>query len=624
MATLEELIVHIGVDDSDVETGMDNTAGIFKSSLSKIGLGLGVAGGALEAFNRSQQDTTVAINNLADATGISEDAIRDLATETSNATFPLEEVLDLMETGRKSGLQSAESLQEYATLWDMVGDATGESGPELAKAGVALRGLGIAAGEEKEALDAFGFIMRETNTSVGDFLKFVERTGPELRDLGLDVDETAGLLSVMETKFGLSGRTARQEFREAVSKSDGSLKDLLKTLKITPEEFEAADEAVKGSGKAIEEQAQNVADSKTALQGIEDTLNDLMTTVAPFAETIGVLAPILIGLGIAMKLASIGTWLFNTALLANPITWIILAIIALIAIIVLLVMHWDTVVAAVSDAWDAVVEAVGSAIDWITGKIGAGLDWLRGIWDNVWKFVEDRINDAVTTVRGWITNAVTWIIQRINFLRRLPGMVGEFFRNMAVRAITKGVQLINWVRKLPGKVVGFLSGLGGRLVAAGRNALNGLWNGLKSVWNSIAAWFREKVDWITGLWPFSPPEHGPLRARPLDKAGANVMGDLQAGIEAGTPALLGQLRDVAEAVSMPGVEISTPGMTVPDVPDVRRGGDGAALAGDLPEEFVATATIDLGDGIDKKIELKFQRKDRDLKRRVKAGAGAAR
>lgn len=86
------------------------------------------------------------------------------------------------------------------------------------------------------------------------------------------------------------------------------------------------------------------------------------------------------------------TWGFTAALLANPLTWIVLAVIALIAGLVLLVVYWDEVAAAfmrfiqpimpmlelVKAAWDVFTAAMsamnpfkllGDALDWIIKKI---------------------------------------------------------------------------------------------------------------------------------------------------------------------------------------------------------------------------------------------------------------
>ena len=127
--------------------------------------------------------------------------MRDLVRETSNVTFPLEEVIGVMERGREQGLKSADQLQKFASFWDMVGDATGENAVTLAEAGVKLRSLGIAAGDESQALGAFGFISQETTQDIGGFLDIVERVGPDLNEMGAGVDEAAALLEILEGRI---------------------------------------------------------------------------------------------------------------------------------------------------------------------------------------------------------------------------------------------------------------------------------------------------------------------------------------------------------------------------------------------------------------------------------------
>ncbi len=84
-------------------------------------------------------------------------------------------------------------------------------------------------------------------------------------------------------------------------------------------------------------------------------------------------------------------WSFTAALLANPITWVVLAIIGLIAVIVLLIRHWDTVKVAVIGAWETIKGAVGAGVAFvgnlannfwlvIKGGIDKALAWLNGLW----------------------------------------------------------------------------------------------------------------------------------------------------------------------------------------------------------------------------------------------------
>ncbi len=175
----------------------------MEANWKKVGLATAGAATAIEMFARKQAPMLEASRKIAAAIDMEEKAFRQLAIETANVTFPLKDVLDLMELGKQAGLDSADSLKDYATFWDTIGDATGESGVQLGKMGVSLRGIGIELGNEKEALAAFGYITESTSGSINDFLMFLDKCGPELREMNMDVNQSASILGVLEKEFGI-------------------------------------------------------------------------------------------------------------------------------------------------------------------------------------------------------------------------------------------------------------------------------------------------------------------------------------------------------------------------------------------------------------------------------------
>lgn len=124
-------------------------------------------------------------------------------------------------------------------------------------------------------------------------------------------------------------------------------------------------------------------------------------------------------------------WAFTTALLANPITWIVLGIVALIAAIVALIVYWDEVVAAmrraaawVGEVWNSVVMGVKTALsaawEWLVGMFSAIGEFLAGLpgtffeagaalfgafWDglkSVASSVVDWISETLGTIRSYL------------------------------------------------------------------------------------------------------------------------------------------------------------------------------------------------------------------------------
>lgn len=71
-------------------------------------------------------------------------------------------------------------------------------------------------------------------------------------------------------------------------------------------------------------------------------------------------------------------WAFTAALLANPVTWIVIGIIALIAVIILLRQNWEQVSAFLTSIWAGVVSNITMGVENIKNAIGAIPEWIQG------------------------------------------------------------------------------------------------------------------------------------------------------------------------------------------------------------------------------------------------------
>jgi len=126
-----------------------------------------------------------------------------------------------------------------------------------------------------------------------------------------------------------------------------------------------------------------------------------------------------------MLLATGAMWLFNAALWANPITWIVVGVIALGAAIVLAVIHWDKLKAA-----------GGAALSWIGEKLKGVKTWFGDFWEALpvqagfalglvaAQFTPDGIIAHWETVKGWFAGFWDWLPG--GFRRALDAVVGIF------------------------------------------------------------------------------------------------------------------------------------------------------------------------------------------------------
>lgn len=172
---------------------------------------------------------------------------------------------------------------------------------------------------------------------------------------------------------------------------------------------------------------------------------------------------------------------------------------------------WQGICDFVSGIWDAISGLVSAAINFVLGIIGGVLAAIRSIWNDVW---------------GWVSS-----------------FIGDTWNNVC-EAVSNGVDsAIEFVSGLPDAVIGFFSNAGDWLVDAGKNILQGLWNGL------VAAkdWLIDKVkgiaDWIIDN---KGPKSYDLKM--LVPNGQWIMSSLCSGIESGMPKLQGTLSGVSSQI----------------------------------------------------------------------------
>jgi phage-related minor tail protein len=94
-------------------------------------------------------------------------------------------------------------------------------------------------------------------------------------------------------------------------------------------------------------------------------------------------------------------WLWNAALAANPITWVVVGIAALIAAGVLLYRNWDTVKEKAGMLWDKTKEVFGNIFNWAKEKIQPVVNFFKSLGD---KFNDFKNAIANFKMPKWVTS----------------------------------------------------------------------------------------------------------------------------------------------------------------------------------------------------------------------------
>ena len=119
------------------------------------------------------------------------------------------------------------------------------------------------------------------------------------------------------------------------------------------------------------------------------------------------------------------TWAWTAALLANPITWVVVAAVGAVALIY---KYWEPISGFFVKLWDAVKVNSGAAWEWIKGVWGSVTGWFGRLWTGVESFFSNlslfdagkailtTLGEGILGAGGWLLDQVTSVFGKVRGL----------------------------------------------------------------------------------------------------------------------------------------------------------------------------------------------------------------
>lgn len=474
----------------------DKTEGATKSAaerIGKIGMAAGAAmtaiGGAFSAIIASSKGLNAALGVTALQLGVTQEEIRNLALETTNVTFPLEEVQKTFDLLARAGITSTEEMQNIANAFDTLGDATGYGASQITDIMIpAFNAFGIELQEAGNYTDMITHLMRNTTITMEDFSSTIDRLSPDIATMGLTMEQTVAVLEALAAK-GIQGSAATREFRTAVSSAKGDQTAFLAALGLTADELVPYQKEIAGATGMTKEYADAANQQYTILDKLKQKWSEVTLQVGsaltPYESVFGLmtaLGPVMMGLGPIMSAFSAiqsGTLIPTLTAHATaawaaiaPYLVIIAPIIAVIAILYILEKKFGLVTKIIEIATVA----------------------FKGIAE----FIKSVLQKALEGLR----KAVDFLADHITLFLGPIGLVIEVFKNWdKITGIVQGV--LN-------KVMNLLTNFKDKMKDAGKNIIQGLIDGIKLMINKPYDLIYTALQKIRRLLPFSPAKEGPL------------------------------------------------------------------------------------------------------------------
>lgn len=344
---------------------------------------------------------------------------------------------------------------------------------------------------------------------------------------------------------------------------------------------------------------------RVALGNLADFIGNNTGLVIKLAAGIGILAGVLVTLSAIVKVVTTVQAALNIVMSLNPVGLIVIGIIALIAVIVLLVTHWKQVTQFLSAAWSKVVKtisaslkALGDFFGDVFSDIGKGikaalsfilglfLKWtiygfiithfsqiktfVLGVFTAIRTGIKTALDAVLTTVKTIVGNIVTAflkivtgiagaVVKVIDKVTNLKDRIFSILGLIPAKVVSIGVGIITGIltgiKNSWSRLTTYLGGIGGRILkavgnaslilySAGKNILIGFLNGLKAEWKNV-------TDFVGGIGKWIADNKGPKSydLALLVPAGGYIMQGLQNGIEASIPGLKTTLDKVTSTIS---------------------------------------------------------------------------
>ena len=532
---------------------------VNKSGLA-AGAGIGAAATASQKALDGTRTMREELDRAAITVGMTSDEMQDLATDLSDATFPLEDVTEVTTALAEAGVETEERMRDLAPQIDSLADATGASASEAADLASTIRAMdGDFAALEEDA-DAFVAAANETQVSLSDVQRTMERLDfQEMEEMGVAADDAAALIAKFGDETGFSGRQLRTNFNQAIDETDGDMEDLIQNLGLSVDEFEEFQQETASGTDLLNEYEQVAADNASTMDDLRSVLGDTTLQFADYVQPASAAIPALQGAASAAVLMST----VNFSALAPSFGAVSLAALPISAVVLAIAAAFAAAVAAGLLIAKFFGDDLRAAAETAQEKLGDFVDFIRGIPDRFRDLVDagrERFNELVDVITG------------------VPGRVVGTGEEMVAELLDPIPTLSDMMER-------------------GEEIVDGLTDGIKSVAGKPAEAIEDVTESVRERLPFSPAREGPLDD--IDETGPSLIQTIAGGVTGESGALL---EAVESAVSPLGQtrERGTPSTTQAGGRDglsadaIRRAIDGATLLleGDDGETQEATVQTD--------------------------------
>ena len=434
-------------DQADTEVQeLQNSLGLIEASaLLGVADQIGSLGASAENLTQDMNTAAISVGQLATQTGIAEPQMVSLINNISNATFPNDEAMMYVKSLDQIGVASS-NLGQSATDLDKINDAFGLGANKVNSLGQELSVLGVDMNNVSSSFNALAYANANTVGGMDNYYTFLKKYDAQFKELGFNVDQASVIIAAATQKFG-GGRAALSGLNEALKESNGDTRALEQALGL---QAGALDNASQITGQ-YEGQLQQLADEEAEHKSILDQLNaaweDMSLALSPILSPLGSFMGLigqagswavgvngLIELARTTKIAAGAQRLLNLAMSMNPITIVVMAIIALIAVLTYLYFNNEQVRNAINGLGQAFVQVGQIIYTTIINVVNWVIEQLQNLWNYIMT-LGGLLPEQANITGNQIIDSILMVLA---FIATLPMQIAMYFANVIASALGFG------------------------------------------------------------------------------------------------------------------------------------------------------------------------------------------
>lgn len=462
-----------GLDDAtqsanDLADSMGLIEGVM---LMDVANQIGAIGDSAEGMAQEMNTASITVGQLAINAGMAEPQMVSLINYISNSTFPQEEAMAYVNVLNQMGV-SADKLGASATNMDRINDATGMGYDKVMLLTQGLTALGISADDLPSAFNAIAYAEANVGGGAETLQQVLRRQAGTLKEYGMGVDETVVALDALQQQTGLTGMKLGTEFSSRLKECNGDLKQLEQSLGLQEGALSNAKDATGEYAGVLQNLADEEKEHKTFIDELNSAWEDVSLTLAPILSPMASLVGIIGSFGqtalavnslitlaqtfglvtVSEEGLTIAQWTLNASMLANPVLWLVVALMILVGVLIWAYYNCE-------DFRNA-VDSLGQWFIWlgqiIYSSVMGTLQWLASEFQKFTSQLGLNTNDWTQAILGFIL-----------FLPQLPLKLGQALLNAIAKALGFGDNFtqtmvdgannavngfINWIVTLPSKL----------------------------------------------------------------------------------------------------------------------------------------------------------------------------